>query len=56
MGLPPSRDDIVTSHAILNDHGLAVPNWPVEWGGKDWTPPSIRSGSTRCNWRACPSR
>jgi alkylation response protein AidB-like acyl-CoA dehydrogenase len=38
LGLPPSRDDIVTSHKTLNDHGLAVPNWPVEWGGKDWTP------------------
>jgi alkylation response protein AidB-like acyl-CoA dehydrogenase len=37
-GSPPSRDDIVTSHKILNDNGLAVPNWPVEWGGKDWTP------------------
>ncbi|MEU4345727.1 acyl-CoA dehydrogenase family protein [Nocardia sp. NPDC023852] len=33
-----SRDDIVTANKILNDHGLAVPNWPVEWGGKDWTP------------------
>ncbi|QIS05878.1 acyl-CoA dehydrogenase [Nocardia brasiliensis] len=33
-----SRGDIVRSHKILNDHGLAVPNWPVEWGGKDWTP------------------
>jgi len=33
MGRPPSRDDTVTSHEILNDHGLAVPNWPVEWGG-----------------------
>lgn len=33
-----SRDDIVTSQKILNDHGLAVPNWPVEWGGQDWTP------------------
>ncbi|MFF7940258.1 acyl-CoA dehydrogenase family protein [Nocardia gamkensis] len=33
-----SRDDIVTAHKILNDHGLAVPNWPVAWGGKDWTP------------------
>ena len=32
------RDDIATSHKILNDHGLAVPSWPVEWGGKDWTP------------------
>ncbi len=33
-----NRDDIVTSHKILHEHGLAVPNWPVEWGGKDWTP------------------
>lgn len=33
-----SREDIVTAHKILNDHGLAVPNWPVQWGGKDWTP------------------
>ncbi|MBF6350774.1 MULTISPECIES: acyl-CoA dehydrogenase family protein [Nocardia] len=33
-----SREDIVTAHRILNQHGLAVPNWPVEWGGKDWTP------------------
>ena len=22
----------------LNAHGLAVPHWPVEWGGQDWTP------------------
>ncbi|WP_330228767.1 acyl-CoA dehydrogenase family protein [Nocardia sp. NBC_00508] len=33
-----SREDFVTANKILNDHGLAVPNWPVEWGGKDWTP------------------
>ncbi|GGK46837.1 acyl-CoA dehydrogenase family protein [Nocardia camponoti] len=33
-----SREDIVTAQQILNDNGLAVPNWPVEWGGKDWTP------------------
>ena len=31
-------DDAVISQRILNAHGLAVPNWPVEWGGKDWTP------------------
>ncbi|MGV0905202.1 acyl-CoA dehydrogenase family protein [Mycobacterium novum] len=30
-------DDIVTTQRILNAHGLAVPNWPTEWGGKDWT-------------------
>lgn len=33
-----AKDDIVTAHKILHEHGLAVPNWPVEWGGKDWTP------------------
>lgn len=37
-GGSPRRDDIVATQKILNDHGLAVPNWPVEWGGKDWTP------------------
>jgi len=38
QGSSLSRDQLVTSQKILNDHGLAVPNWPVEWGGKDWTP------------------
>ncbi|MEU4709829.1 acyl-CoA dehydrogenase family protein [Nocardia salmonicida] len=33
-----SREDIVTANKILNDNGLCVPNWPVAWGGKDWTP------------------
>ncbi|SHG32314.1 Acyl-CoA dehydrogenase [Jatrophihabitans endophyticus] len=34
----PSREDIVTSQRIMNEHGLAVPHWPTEWGGQDWTP------------------
>lgn len=33
-----TKDDMVTSQQILNKHGYAVPNWPVEWGGQDWTP------------------
>ncbi|MDD4867588.1 MAG: acyl-CoA dehydrogenase family protein [Mycobacterium sp.] len=37
-GCSLSRDQIVTSHKILNEHELAAPNWPVAWGGKDWTP------------------
>jgi len=37
-GLPLARDDIRSSQRILNAHGLAVPHWPAEWGGKDWTP------------------
>ena len=33
-----SREQIVESQQILHAAGLAVPNWPVEWGGRDWTP------------------
>jgi alkylation response protein AidB-like acyl-CoA dehydrogenase len=32
------KDDIRTSQRILNEHGLAVPHWPSEWGGQDWSP------------------
>ncbi|MBI2243391.1 MAG: acyl-CoA dehydrogenase family protein [Nocardioides sp.] len=32
-----TKDQFVTSMRILNEHGLAVPNWPVEWGGRDWS-------------------
>jgi alkylation response protein AidB-like acyl-CoA dehydrogenase len=33
-----TREDIFTSQQIMNQHGLAVPHWPVAWGGQDWTP------------------
>ncbi len=33
-----SREDQVTAQRILNAHGLAVPHWPAQWGGRDWTP------------------
>ena len=36
-GIEPSHDDIVTAHK-MHKHGLAVPNWPVQRGGEDWTP------------------
>ena len=32
------KEGIVETQQILNKAGLAVPNWPVEWGGQDWTP------------------
>jgi alkylation response protein AidB-like acyl-CoA dehydrogenase len=38
QGSSLTREQIVGTQKILNEHGLAVPNWPVEWGGKDWTP------------------
>ena len=39
-GPPRARARTTTSRpsAILNAAGLAVPHWPVEWGGRDWTP------------------
>jgi alkylation response protein AidB-like acyl-CoA dehydrogenase len=33
-----SKDEYVEAQRVLNTAGLAVPHWPVEWGGKDWTP------------------
>src|SRR5688572_19029194 len=33
-----AKTDIVASHRILNANGLAVPHWPVQWGGRDWSP------------------
>jgi len=33
-----SKEQFVEAQQVLNAAGLAVPGWPVEWGGKDWTP------------------
>jgi len=36
-GEHPTRDELVMSHRILNAAGYAVPHWPAEWGGRDWS-------------------
>jgi alkylation response protein AidB-like acyl-CoA dehydrogenase len=33
-----TKDQYIETQRTLNAAGLAVPHWPVEWGGKDWTP------------------
>jgi pimeloyl-CoA dehydrogenase large subunit len=33
-----TREDMITSQRILNARGWATVNWPVEWGGKEWSP------------------
>ncbi len=33
-----SKEDYVEAQRVLNRAGLAVPHWPVEWGGRGWTP------------------
>ncbi|TXG92837.1 acyl-CoA dehydrogenase [Rhodococcus rhodnii] len=38
LGEDLSRDDFVTTQQLLHENGLAVPRWPAEWGGRDWTP------------------
>lgn len=37
-GASLTKEELITSQRILNAEGLAVPHWPVEWGGRDWTP------------------
>ena len=32
-----THEQTVAGQRALNAAGLAVPHWPVEWGGKDWT-------------------
>jgi alkylation response protein AidB-like acyl-CoA dehydrogenase len=36
-GLEATKEDVVTCQQIMNAHGYAVPHWPIEWGGRDWT-------------------
>jgi pimeloyl-CoA dehydrogenase large subunit len=36
-----TREEIVTSQRILNARGWAVPHWPVEYGGQNWSPVQI---------------
>ncbi|MCX5043685.1 acyl-CoA dehydrogenase family protein [Aldersonia sp. NBC_00410] len=37
-GVELRREDFISTQRTLNAKGLAVPNWPVAWGGQDWTP------------------
>ncbi|MEP6799132.1 MAG: acyl-CoA dehydrogenase family protein, partial [Lapillicoccus sp.] len=32
-----TKEQWVQTQQILNAAGYAVPHWPVEWGGQDWT-------------------
>jgi pimeloyl-CoA dehydrogenase large subunit len=36
-----SKSDIVDWQRALNRRGWAVPHWPAEWGGLDWTPTQL---------------
>ncbi|KAA0023358.1 acyl-CoA dehydrogenase family protein [Antrihabitans cavernicola] len=49
-----TRDDIVATQRILNEHGLAVPHWPAEWGGRGWTPTQSHIYSSEMQRAAVP--
>lgn len=36
-GESPTRQEQVDWHGVLYERGWAVPHWPKEWGGQDWT-------------------
>ncbi len=36
-GEVPKKEETVLWHRLLNKQGWAVPHWPVEWGGKNWS-------------------
>ena len=33
-----TKQEWVTAHQALHAKGFAVPHWPKQWGGADWTP------------------
>jgi pimeloyl-CoA dehydrogenase large subunit len=38
QGRHVSKDEMIAWQRALNAKGWAVPNWPREWGGTNWTP------------------
>ncbi len=36
-GDEPDPEVMRRAQRLLNEHGLAVPHWPTEYGGQDWT-------------------
>jgi pimeloyl-CoA dehydrogenase large subunit len=50
-----TRDDMITSQRILNARGWATPNWPVEWGGQDWSPVQVYLYQDEMQQANCPS-
>ncbi|KAA3626726.1 MAG: pimeloyl-CoA dehydrogenase large subunit [Proteobacteria bacterium] len=38
QGRSASKEEVVNWQRLLNARGWAVPHWPREWGGTDWSP------------------
>jgi len=50
-----TRDDMITAQRILNARGWATPNWPVAWGGQDWTPVQVYLYQDEMQQANCPT-
>ena len=50
-----TKDDMVNSQRILNAHGWCTVNWPVAWGGKDWSPVQVYLYQDEMQQANCPS-
>src|SRR5579863_6135293 len=37
-GRHTTKNDLITVQRIMNARGWAVPHWPREWGGQNWSP------------------
>ncbi len=49
------REAQVETQRILNAAGLAVPHWPVAWGGRGWTPVQIYLWQDEMQQAGCPA-
>ncbi len=49
-----TRDEMIASQRILNARGWAVPNWPVAWGGQDWSPVQVYLYQDEMQQAYCP--
>ncbi len=50
------RDDYVRWHKALAQKGWAAPEWPVEWGGTNWTVVQRYIFEEECGYAGCPPR
>jgi len=49
-----SRDDLLGWHRILAKKGWIAPEWPVEWGGQNWTVVQRYIFEEECAYAGCP--
>ena len=51
---PLPRAWMVEAQQVLNRAGYAVPHWPVEWGGRDWSPVQRAILAEEIDRNSCP--